>query len=208
MIKKYLIAALVLPLVCGGATPGTRIELTAGEPTGSKWSSLDVSVLGFWLGQARKEAFATARNHSGELWDHSSAKLQRIGDCSIASCRLVVLQIYGGAKLDFDAAGLLSGIRIDSSPSLSSAVNAARQVKGTPGELLSNYSNSLRLELFGKAERTVDDPPIDENFITYFYDSRGISIRVQRATDQKGPYGPPLIYLCLYRPNGVPCKQW
>jgi hypothetical protein len=207
MINKHLIMALLLlPMVCNGGPPISRIELTQQDPGNrTNWTSSDVSVLGLWLGQSRKDAVQAMRNRSGELWPRADHKIQLMGPCIIPRCDLFVLNMPARTSVDFDDADSVSGIAITWHGEYVSAIATAPRLRGELGELLRNYSEAQRLKLFGEAERAVDDPPIDQNFITYFYDTRGISVRVQRATDSNGSYGRALVILCLYRPNGTSC---
>ena len=168
-----------------------RIEITEKDLFASpNWDGNNVDVLGFRLAMTRPEANANAKRHNLLLVDPD---LRNLAECSKNECEVCNSRsICPGITLAFGAEDEINRIDITRIPSDAATavkkVAVDRQFKGDTYLFFHQYSNDLRLRLFGpEGSREVlsKKNPSYQGKVRYEYPLRGLTIFVSA-----NPHGP------------------
>lgn len=167
-----------------------RIELTKRDLFEFKhWDSTRIDVLGFHLGMTRHEANLNASRNGFRL---AIFDLRGSETCSGDKCEVCDAKaVCPGIVLDF-AGEQVVGLRIIriaeyADPEVRRAAITNR-FKGQTKLLFDNYSNGLRMKLFGTEDRREgpsDKNPLSQSDVTYKYLSLGVNVFVE-----PNPHGP------------------
>lgn len=149
----------------------TEVDVFA-NPT---WTSTKVSVAGIRLGMTYEEANRQADLHSYQLtalvppWDQPC---KAPFDCDLTDKGKIV-----GGELHFGDDRRVASIRIQrmrNGRSSSDPRSLQRQLKGETYQFFNNYSDNLRIRLFGVSPRL--SLPLTGGADSYYYPRRGLKI--------------------------------
>jgi hypothetical protein len=199
---------LVLVVVRGGVASAAsrlatrRIELTDSDLLARRnWSSLDVSILGFHLGMARREAEANARRQGDRVvendWPYRPCT-QEARACAIFDGD----QVWIGLDLYFDGRGHVSELRVERVPPFADVsarrANVARRFKGMTRNLFFNYSNGLRTRLLGTEDSRVLPTEPGDKAVRFEYRRLGLALAADPAF---GARPADIVVLSLVQPG-------
>lgn len=163
-----------------------HIEMTEADLFGRRiWNSRQVSIMGFYLGMPRVQAFRNARQNGFALFANDPTTSAK---CEGSKC--VVCDPKGsicpGLSLDFDRNNRIYKMAVDRIPEDASEVVQAsaitRHFKGRTYQFFYHYSEALRLQVLGPGvlveSHTSRPPPprISLRDETYSYPERGLKV--------------------------------
>lgn len=151
-------------------------ELTEVDAFASRdWNAQDIRILGFFLGMTKAKADETARKQD--------LLLNCLNWCGVCNKQKT---LCSGIGLHFDNDGHIDAISVgrplqEASPALRK-FSVTQRFKGKTHLFFHNYSNTLRIKLFGPESDRNEDKAMRTT--TYFYPQRGVEIHVDLSPNK------------------------
>jgi hypothetical protein len=141
----------------------------------SNWNSEDVTILGFGLGMSRHDAEEKARKQG--------LMLDCVDYCDVCNGQKTLCK---GIGLYFDKDNYVRSIFVvrpiaEASTTLRK-FSVTEQFKGKAYQIFHQYSNALRLKLFGSEARREDDN--SRGITKYFYPAQGLDVDVNLSLNK------------------------
>jgi hypothetical protein len=188
---------------------GRHIELTKRDLFAIKnWTSLDISVLGFYLGMTRKEAqgnaIAQRLRIAIDVPPPAPCPHKNQGeDCDIFNRQ----DHYIGLSIHFDTEDRISRIVVEREPPAADPsvrrADVARRFKGSSHALFFAYTDALRVKLLGPESNRVLPTDRRETAARFSYSRLGVTVGADPA------FGPGPAYevtLVLFAPQAATTK--
>jgi hypothetical protein len=164
----------------------------------SDWNSEDVTILGFGLGMSRHDAGEKARKQG--------LILDCVDYCDVCNGQKTLCK---GIGLYFDKDNHVRSIFVvrpiaEASTTLRK-FSVTEQFKGKTYQIFHQYSNALRLKLFGSEARREDDN--SRGITKYFYPTQGLDVDVNLSPNKSVPENEADLIITFTHPEGVQSPQ-
>lgn len=175
------------------SNPRRALEMTEVDVfAASNWVSDDVTILGFRLGMSRLDAKENARKQ-GLVLDCADY-------CDVCNRQNTLCK---GVGLRFGQDDHVQSIFVvrpiaEASKTLRK-FSVTQQFKGQTYQLFHNYSNPLRLKLFGSESRREEDSV--RGIVKYFYPTRGVDLDVNLSPNKNVPESEADLIISFVRPE-------
>jgi hypothetical protein len=177
------------------------IELTrSSAPAPQQWNSNAIAVCGFRLGITKDEMFSIAKKHGLQTSDRSTQALAGVTNrCDSDVCTVEdEHRRYIGLDLHFDNNGKVDRLTIstslDGTPDILNA-NISRQFRGELRKFFLDYSDELRLRLFGREDQTRERKDGPYRYVDYEYSREGIRLHAGFYRNDSKPFELSMAFL-------------